>query len=62
MARAQTYYNYKHHNTITFLIGITEQSVISYVYKGWGGRVSDKHLRKMWNFTAFVTRKSDISR
>ena len=43
-ARAQTYSNYKHHNTVKFLIGITPQGVISYVSKGWGGRVSDKHL------------------
>ena len=44
MARAQTYSNYKHHNTVKFLIGITPQGVISFVLKGWGGRVSDKHL------------------
>ena len=43
-ARALTYSNYKHHNTVKVLIGITPQGVISYVSKGWGGRVSDKHL------------------
>ena len=43
-ARALTYSNYKHHNTVKVLIGITPQGVISYVSKGWGGRASDKHL------------------
>ena len=43
-ARAQTYSHYKHHNTVKFLIGITPQGVISYISKGWGGRVSDKYL------------------
>ena len=44
MARAQTYSNYKHHNTTKFLIGITPQGVISFVSRGWGGRASDKHI------------------
>ena len=42
-ARAQTYSDYKH-NTVKFLIGIAPQGVITFISKGWGGRVSDKHL------------------
>ena len=34
MARAQTWSNYKHHNTIKFLIGISPQGSITYVSKG----------------------------
>ena len=44
MARAQTWSNYKHHNTVKFLIGISPQGSITFVSKGWGGRVSDQHL------------------
>ena len=50
MARAQTWSNYKHHNTLKFLIGITPQGVISYISTAWGGRVSDKHLTENCGF------------
>jgi len=44
MARAQTWSNYKHHNTVKFLISISPQGSITFVSKGWGGRVSDQYL------------------
>ncbi|XP_077993128.1 uncharacterized protein LOC144447095 [Glandiceps talaboti] len=43
-ARAQTWSSYKHHNTVKFLIGIAPQGGVSFISKGWGGRVSDKYL------------------
>ena len=43
-ARAQTYSQYKHHNTVKFLIAISPQGSISFISNGWGGRVSDQHL------------------
>ncbi|XP_038582485.1 uncharacterized protein LOC119908712 [Micropterus salmoides] len=43
-AQAQTWSNYKQHNTIKFLISVTPQGSISFVSKAWGGRVTDKHL------------------
>lgn len=41
-ARAQTYSNYKKHNTIKFLVGITPCGAISFLSKCWGGRATDK--------------------
>ncbi len=49
-ARAQTYSQYKHHNTMKYLIGITPQGVISFISKGWGGRTSDKHVTENSGF------------
>lgn len=41
-ARAQTWSNYKHHNTIKILVSITPAGAISFVSKAFGGRTSDK--------------------
>lgn len=42
LARAQTWNNYKHHNTIKFVIGITPQETTPFLSKAWGGRTPDK--------------------
>jgi len=44
MARAQTWSNYKHHNTVKFLLGITPQGTISYISRVAGGQMSDKQI------------------
>ena len=41
-ARAETWSNYKHQNTMKYLIGITPAGAISFLSSGWGGRASDK--------------------
>jgi len=38
LARSCTWSNYKHHNTVKFLIGITPQGVVSFISDAWGGR------------------------
>ena len=42
--RSQLWSNYKHHNTVKFLIGISPQGVVSFITEGWGGCVSDVQL------------------
>ena len=44
LARAQVWSNYKHHSTVKFLIGIAPQGAVTFISKGWGGRVSDVYL------------------
>ena len=49
-ARAITWSNYKHNNTIKYLIGTTPAGAISFLLKGWGGRVSDKMITMEYGF------------
>ena len=50
LARAQSFSNYMHHNTIKILIGITPQGSVCFVSQAWGGCTSDKYLTELWVF------------
>ena len=54
LARAQTYSQYKHHNTVKYLIGITPQGSVSYISDGWGGRTSDKFLTEHCSLLSYL--------
>ena len=43
-ARAQTWSSYKNHKTIKYLISITPAGAISFISKGWVGKVSNKEI------------------
>lgn len=43
-AQAVTYSNYKHHNTIKLLVGITPTGLITFVSNVYGGNASDRHI------------------
>ena len=56
LARAQTYSNYKHHNTIKLLIGVTPRGMnVSFISKSWGGRCSDKFITENSGFLQFLS-------
>lgn len=44
VAKNGTWSQYKHHNTLKVLIGITPQGSVSYISDTWIGRTSDKYL------------------
>jgi len=55
LAMAQTFSNYKHHNTIKVLIGITPQGTIAFVSEAWGGCTSDKFVTENCGFLNKLT-------
>ncbi|KAG5871368.1 hypothetical protein JTB14_019765 [Gonioctena quinquepunctata] len=50
LSRQQSWSNYKHHNTIKILVGISPQGSICYISDTWCGRAFDKQIVERSNF------------
>ena len=59
-ARAQMWSNYKHTNTMKYLVGITPAGAISFLSQGWGGRASDKQITVESGFLNLLQQGDEI--
>ena len=49
-----TWSDYKHHNTVKYLVSVHPSGHFNFVSKGWGGCVSDKYLTAHSDFYNLV--------
>lgn len=52
--QAATWSDYKHHNTVKLLVGITPQGSIAFISELYGGRASDQHIVRTCGFLDYI--------
>ena len=58
--QASTWSDYKHHNTVKFLVGITPSGFISFLSDCYGGRSSDKFITGDSGFYDLLERDDEV--
>lgn len=58
--QALTWSDYKHHNTIKFLVGISPTGFITFLSDCYGGRASDKFITKDSGFYDLLEREDQV--
>ena len=59
-AQAATWSDYKHHNTLKFLVGITPTGFILFLSSCYGGRPSDKFITRDSGFYDLLERDDEV--
>lgn len=58
--QAATWSDYKHHNTVKFLVAISPQGSIAFISKLWGGRTSDRHIVRSSGFLSHLNPQDQV--
>jgi hypothetical protein len=59
-SRAETYSNYKGHNTAKYLVGIAPHGQIMFISRAYGGRCSDKYITNDSGFLDYLQSGDEI--
>ena len=60
MAQATTWSEYKHHNTVKILVGISPNGFITFLSNAYGGKATDNFIVKDSNFLDLLERDDEV--